>query len=67
MEAMTGILCIDILVSASKNAFSFLLLLMYSPQQIGEKGRTGSAWKRGRVGVRRGREAGEWPKQCMHI
>jgi hypothetical protein len=36
---------------------SFLLLLMSSLQKIGEKGRIGSAWKRGRVGGQEGEMA----------
>jgi hypothetical protein len=38
--------------------------------KIGGEGRTGSAWKRGGIGVK-GRGWGgsgeKWPKQCMHI
>jgi hypothetical protein len=44
---------------------------MSSLNKIGEKGRTGSAWKQGVVGEETGAGDGgwgeKWPKQCMHI
>jgi hypothetical protein len=53
MEAMLESLCIAILISTSKNILSFLFLFASFFNKIGEKGRTGSAWKR------RGRWKGE--------
>jgi hypothetical protein len=46
----------------------YCLCLLFN--KIGEKGRTGSAWKQGGVEGEKGEVGGrgeKWPKQCMHI
>jgi hypothetical protein len=45
----------------------YCLCLLFN--KIGEKSRTGSAWKQGGSGEREGAggRGEKWPKQCMHI
>jgi hypothetical protein len=61
MEAMLGISLYSYLISTSKNTMSFLLCLCLLFNKIGEKGRTGSAWKQGWWGGKDGggRQEGE--------
>jgi hypothetical protein len=60
-------LCIAILISTSKNALSFLLLLMSSLQQNWRKGKNRFCLEVRECGGDR-EEAGEkGSKQCMHI
>jgi hypothetical protein len=55
------------LFSTSKNALSFLLCLCLLFNKIGDKGRTGSAWKQGgMVGRGSGGEQGEGVAQTMY-
>jgi hypothetical protein len=61
MEAMLGISLNSYLYLTRKNAMSFLI-----PLQIGEEGKTSSAWKQGRWERRVGRGK-RWHKQCIHI
>jgi hypothetical protein len=50
MEAMLGVSLELSISQTSKNAMSFLLLLMSSLQQNWKRGQTGSTWKRGGEG-----------------
>jgi hypothetical protein len=63
-------LCIAILISTSRNALFSYYCLYFLFNKIREKGRTGSAWKRGAVDGR-GRavrvKGEKWSKQCMHM
>jgi hypothetical protein len=64
MEAMLESLCIAILISSSKNAMSFLLLLMYTLQQNWRKEQNRFCLEESVVG-RRGGAGGrseKWPK-----
>jgi hypothetical protein len=71
MDAMLGIsLCIPILISTSKNALSFLLLLMSSLQQNWRRGQKRFCLEARRVAGERagtGNRGKKWPKQCMYL
>jgi hypothetical protein len=71
MDAMLGISLYSYLISLTKNALPSYYCLCLLFNKIGEKGRTGSAWKQvwwGRDGVGGGRKGGEMaPTMYTHM
>jgi hypothetical protein len=69
MEAMLDSLCITTLISTSKNALSFLLLLISSLQQNWRKVQNRFCLEARGLGKREGSEGQgrEMANQCMHM